>query len=99
MTPQAIIDNLILRRRCKTKADVVTIDKARSCARDQCNVDVEHLIIDGVSSQIDANSLQVKATGNVIILDSKFGIFYPKPETPKLDGLPLKIRKQIYNLE
>ena len=60
---------------------------------------VTEIIIDGVSSQIDANSLQVKATGNVIILDSKFGIFYPKPETPKLDGLPLKIRKQIYNLE
>lgn len=60
---------------------------------------VTEVIIEGVSSQIDANSLQVKATGNVIILDSKFGIFYPKPETPKLEGLPLKIRKQIYNLE
>ena len=60
---------------------------------------VTEVIIDGVSSQIDANSLQVKATGNVIILDSKYNLFYPKPESPKLDGLPLKIRQDIMALE
>lgn len=57
------------------------------------------VVIEGVSPRIDANSLQVKATGNVIILDSKYSLFYPQPEATDLDGLPLKIRKAITLLE
>lgn len=53
------------------------------------------LIIEGVSPFIDPKSLQVKATGAVIIIDSKYSTFYPKPEPVKIEGLPLKIRKDI----
>lgn len=60
---------------------------------------ITEVIIEGVSPYIDANSLQVKAFGNVIILDSKYSLFYPKPEEINLEGLPLKIRKDIMVLE
>lgn len=60
---------------------------------------VTKIIIDGVCSTIDANSLQVKATGSIIILDSKYSLFYPKPEDVDLAGLPLKIRQDITKLE
>ncbi len=63
------------------------------------NKGVTEVIIEGVSPRIDPNSLQVKATGNSIILDSKYNIFYPQPETTPLTGLPLKIRQQITRLE
>lgn len=57
------------------------------------------VVIEGVSPRIDPKSLQVKATGNVIILDSKYSLFYPQPEATDLNGLPLKIRKAITLLE
>jgi len=60
---------------------------------------VTKVVIEGVSPRIDANSLQVKATGNVIILDSKYSLFYPQPSANKIEGLPLKIRKGIASLE
>lgn len=60
---------------------------------------VTEIIIDGICPTIDARSLQVKATGNIVILDSKYSIFYPEPENVKLEGLPLKIRKDIMLLE
>lgn len=60
---------------------------------------ITELIIEGVSPYIDAKSLQVKATGNVILMDSKYSLYYPKPEPVSLDGLPLKIRKDILLLE
>ncbi len=60
---------------------------------------VTEVIIEGVSPRIDPKSLQVKATGDVIILDSKYSIFYPEPEEVKLEGLPLKIRRSIALLE
>ena len=63
------------------------------------NKGVSEIIIEGVSPQIDANSLQVKATGNSIILDTKYTVFYPQPEAKPLEGLPLKIRQQISRLE
>jgi len=60
---------------------------------------ITEVIIEGICSTIDPNSIQVKATGNVIILDSKHSIFYPKPEEVALEGLPLKIRKDIQFLQ
>jgi uncharacterized protein (TIGR02231 family) len=57
---------------------------------------ISKIIIDGVSPNIDPNSLQVIASGsNVVIIDSKYSLFYPKPQEKKLEGLPLKIRKEI----
>ncbi len=60
---------------------------------------ITKVIIEGVSPTIDANSLQVKATGAVILLDSKYSIYYPKPEEVTLEGLPLKVRNSIKALE
>jgi uncharacterized protein (TIGR02231 family) len=60
---------------------------------------ITELIIEGVSPNIDPKSLQVKAFGNVVLIDSKYQIYYPEPEKPKLEGLPLKIRKDINFLQ
>jgi len=60
---------------------------------------VTEVIIEGVSPHIDANSLQVNATGSVVILDSKYSVFYPSPNNTPLEGLPLKIRNSIRFLE
>ncbi len=60
---------------------------------------ITEVMIEGISPKIDPKSLQVKATGNVIILDSKYTLFYPQPEETKLEGLPLKIRRSIALLE
>lgn len=63
------------------------------------NKGVTEVIIEGISPRIDPKSLQVKATGNSIILDTKYNVFYPQPEVTPLTGLPLKIRQQITRLE
>jgi len=60
---------------------------------------VTHVVIDGVSNNIDNNSLQVNATGNVIILDTKYAIHYPEKNDVKLSALSLKTRKKILLLE
>ena len=60
---------------------------------------ITEIIIEGISPFIDAKSLQVKATGNSIILDSKYSVFYPKQVESSLEGLPLKIRRDIQLLE
>lgn len=60
---------------------------------------VTEVIIEGISPSIDPKSLQVKASGNVIILDSKYTIYYPKPEEVELEGLPLKVKMDILKLE
>ena len=60
---------------------------------------VTEITIDGVSPMIDPKSLQVKASGSIIILDSKYSLFYPKPEEVALEGLPLQVRKDIRLLE
>ena len=61
---------------------------------------ITEIIIDGICPTIDAKSLQVKATGSIVIIDSKYSMFYPEPKaTSNADGLPLKIRKDIFLLE
>ncbi len=57
------------------------------------------IIIEGISPRIDQNSIQVKATGSVVILDTKYTIYYPEPKEVSLEGLPLKIRNDIKLLE
>lgn len=56
---------------------------------------ITELIIEGVSPNIDPKSLQVKAFGNVVLIDSKYDTYYPKPVKVELNGLPLKIRNDI----
>lgn len=62
-------------------------------------IGITELIIEGVSPNIDPKSLQVKALGNVVIIDSKYDTYYPQPSKPKLEGLPLKIRNDIRLLQ
>lgn len=61
---------------------------------------VTQLIIDGVCPTIDPKSIQVKAFGNIVILDSKYSLYYPQPDLTKtVDGMPLKVKKDIFVLE
>lgn len=60
---------------------------------------ITKIVIDGVCSSIDAKSLQVKASGGIVILDTKYSLFYPKPEEVKVEGLPLKVRQDIARIE
>ena len=60
---------------------------------------VTQVVIEGVSQRIDENSLQVNATGKVIILDSKYSLFYPEPSEIDLNSIPLKIRRSISSLQ
>jgi uncharacterized protein (TIGR02231 family) len=57
------------------------------------------VIIEGISPYIDAKSIQVKATGNVIILDSKHAIYYPQPENILPDAVTAKTKREILALE
>ncbi len=59
---------------------------------------VTEVIIEGISAYIDAKSIQVKAMGSVVILDSRYSLYYPKPEPVNPDGIPLKISKEIKQL-
>ena len=60
---------------------------------------ITEIIVEGISPYIDPRSIQVKATGNVVILDSKFSTFYPQPTAVTVEGIPLKIKKDIKLLE
>ena len=59
------------------------------------------LVIEGVSPNIDPNSLQVQASGEIVILDSKYTIFYPQPDPVlnPVNGIPPKILKEISLLQ
>jgi len=58
-------------------------------------VGVTEIIVEGISPYIDAKSIQVKATGAVVILDSKYTLYYPQVVQATEDGIPLKIKKEI----
>lgn len=59
---------------------------------------ISKIIIENVSDFVDEKSIQVKATGDIVILDTRFSIYQPQPEEFKLEGLPLKIVKEIEQL-
>jgi uncharacterized protein (TIGR02231 family) len=56
---------------------------------------ITEVSIEGVSANLDVQSLQVKATGNVVIIDTKYTLFYPQPEINPNQGLPVKIVKDM----
>jgi len=62
-------------------------------------VGITEVSIEGISPYIDPKSIQVKATGNVVILDSKYVLFYPQPSAVTEDGVPLKVKRSISLLE
>ena len=61
---------------------------------------LSEIIVEGISPQISAGTIQVKATGAVVILDSKYEFYYPQPNVQLTAGeLPPKVRLGIKNLE
>ncbi len=61
---------------------------------------VTELVIRGVSPTINPATLQINATGSIIILDSKHTIFYPEPDNNiSTNELPPKIQREITLLE
>jgi uncharacterized protein (TIGR02231 family) len=61
---------------------------------------VSEVIVEGISPQISPSTIQVKATGAVVILDSKYEYYYPQPNIQwTKTELPLKIRNAIKVLE
>jgi uncharacterized protein (TIGR02231 family) len=61
---------------------------------------VSEVIVEGISPQISPSTIQVKATGAVVILDSKYEFYYPQPSVSAGSGeLPPKIRASIKALE
>ena len=61
---------------------------------------LSEVIVEGISPQISAGTIQVKATGAVVILDSKYEYYYPQPNIQvNATELPLKIRNAIKAIE
>ena len=60
---------------------------------------INEIIIEGVSSNIDPKTIQVSATGKVIILDSKYSLFYPKLTHEETADEVKKVRLQILKLK
>lgn len=59
------------------------------------------IIIEGISPSIDPRSLQVKTSGDAVLLESKYNIFYPQPEVNPnpTNAVPAKIIKAINLLQ
>jgi uncharacterized protein (TIGR02231 family) len=61
---------------------------------------LSEVIVEGISPQIAAGTIQVKASGEVVILDSKYEFFYPQPNaSTSPTELPAKIKLAIKNIE
>lgn len=61
---------------------------------------LSEVVVEGISPQISAGTIQVKASGAVVILDSKYEYYYPQPNIQvNATELPLKIRNAIKVLE
>ena len=56
---------------------------------------ITEISLEGISANIDVKSLQVKATGNVVIVDTKYNLFYPQPEANADQGIPAKVLKEM----
>jgi uncharacterized protein (TIGR02231 family) len=60
---------------------------------------LSEVVIQGISPFIDVKSIQVKAFGNVVLLDTKHSIYYPKPADFDATKVPVKIKKDIQLLQ
>ena len=63
------------------------------------NAGVTEIIIEGISAFIDPKSIQVKGTGDLVLLDTKFSFYYPQPTNALNQGASLKIKRDIQLLE
>ena len=56
---------------------------------------INEIIIEGISPSIDPQTIQVSATGNVVILDSKYSLFYPKAIVKDVSSESSKIKRSM----
>ena len=56
---------------------------------------INEIIIEGISPSIDPQTIQVSATGNVVILDSKYSLYYPKSIKKDVSTEASKIKRSI----
>ncbi|WP_159038656.1 DUF4139 domain-containing protein [Brumimicrobium mesophilum] len=56
---------------------------------------VHQIIVSGISQFVDPQSIQIKGTNGIIILDSKFTSYYPTPEEQAVSKLPKAIQLKI----
>ena len=60
---------------------------------------INEIIIEGISGNIDPKTIQVSATGKVVILDSKYSLYYPKLSHEETADEVKKVRIQISKLK
>ena len=56
---------------------------------------LNEIIIEGISPSIDSQTIQVSASGKVIILDSKYGLFYPTNASPNNNSETIQLKNSI----
>lgn len=56
---------------------------------------VNKVIIEGISTNISPQTLQLTVSGDVVILDSKYELYYPEPAPIDKSGFPAHITKSI----
>ncbi len=88
----------------KSKIKKVVVYQQGAQVKRQANFNVQKgtttLKISGISPSIDPNTIQIQATGNIVILDSKHNINYPEPVNQNVNPkIPVKIIKEIRLLE
>lgn len=83
----------------------VTVYTQGAQLKHKCNYSIKagvtELIIEGISPYISANTVQVKATGSIVILDSKYENYLPQPNltTITINEFPPKIKAEIKRIE
>ena len=93
-------DDEKIRKASLTEATVYTNGvQLRSKVYYTATTGINEIIIEGVSGNIDPKTIQVSATGKVVILDSKYSLFYPKLTQQETAGESKKVRLQILKLK
>ena len=93
-------DDKKIRKASLTEATVYTNGvQLRSKVYYTATTGINEIVIEGVSGNIDPKTIQVSATGKVVILDSKYSLFYPKLTQQETAGEVKKVRLQILKLK
>ncbi|MBI3133551.1 MAG: DUF4139 domain-containing protein [Bacteroidetes bacterium] len=59
------------------------------------------LVIEGISPSIDPNSIQINASGSIVLLETKYSVYYPEPDPVEnsTSEIPVKIQREITLLQ
>ena len=62
---------------------------------------ITKLIIEGISPSIDPNSIQINASGSIVLLETKYSVYYPEPDAVNnpTNEIPVKIQREIAMLQ